>query len=1620
MPFEKAKYIVSNKLDSKKLKKSTKGAEKAKQKEALKVENKKDVNKLKAILNKHAYFGKHLIDSVNYPGKEQDKNNFLNTLRGELHKIVQDNEATSAELQPLAAKLNVRSETLRKRFFEKQKAYDTAQYQKATLAANKDVHNAKFDDATAKLDEVYKKLSPLSRTAIDGYHILSRYNLDEIDLRLDLKIREMKVGIMENKSVYTNYIKKNVILVGRKGPNCVKLKADGQITLSEFQIDKNNGVKFGKSEKMHWSDFVKEVRENKYKMQQIVEFKNEFGETKYHKKNFIVEEKENEKLNKEKAQLAEIKALKQINELYLFQNEAMQNLSEAEKKSLKKAFEENLNKHVLYFSKTVTAKGISIRPTDEFAKAGKYLKQQILQQMINGIVAIRNRLQLENKIETEQDPVLKNYYRAEVLMSKGLYMKANFYYRKFLGAGDWKKFMLKYEDIEKIANAKKQLKATAFKLLNLAKRHLAAVHSKLTKKEYNAGLSIINGAEQELQNDPSLYDFTKAVRKHSYHWDKISYGADNSSKKNRLNAVAFIFGLIKALDAKSPDGVLTNILDLGRVSRKAGFTDAAATVFKEVMDEEVQEHKDAILKNYPSLYRNKLKEFSGKATRNIQLLDGARKYAVKMCGKDWETMEKTEKRNQILYYTNLFVKQQIDTEMNNFATKRYLKDTKGKTNAAAKEYVDMYNYFDNKMPWKWSDKMWENISEQVFVEGTIMFVTGGAGMLAGGLVRNMLLKKVGGKLLPRLLSYAAAGIVDISVDTLTEAGLRTMMTGKNQFTKKNLKENFVHQVGINSVMGGVNKFAGRALAKITPYKHLDPKNLNKLQNFLQKAIPQTVSMTALQAPTLAAFQMIMPALTGDSKAQISLSSFAKNYANSLRDIVFVSAGQKFANFATGGIIPKMGNKLELRAKKIELKSQLTTLKNSSNLEMKTKGKLLTEAMKSGKLSNESLLKLSRSKNLKANQIIELRKFVKNPTNADLLLLIKNSEKVTLTKDRKKIVAKLKKAVIANMKKMGLKVGVKYRQAMDFINSLSVRDIMNLRLDTVLVTADGRMVLQGKRQQAKGIDPVHKQVGKPNTKIDISRREPIRKSIEVKKATSTKQELATEKFEKASDKTKNKAIQETMDHLAITIDGGPKVRETFFDKMTGLMNRNGLSKMEAMLKEGKKLSLMSYDADHFKAYNEIKGEVYGDKIIKLIGKNMNDMISKLRKKGHDVYGVRMGGEEIVIFGTVPKDVLHKQLNLMTQKLKVEIRSTLTAVDLKKMTDFIANSKYRKNIFGKRKAMREIGGSTAAVVEVDGSKISNHKNAAKKIIMMADTYLEHMKNKKGRGNLLNDSRSAKRNSLDLVDFTAKNELNKQQNVNLQVLSAEVLAKAKKQFDSHLKVLNGLKLKPKQRTQIEALLKSPGNTGKQVSDLLKQFGVKGTDVELRKLQKKLQDEYFNAIRDHGNYTGASTMLYLERALSKPDGVRRFDRKNVRNIEIKEFKSINETLGHNGGDMILTIVSLETRVAILKKALKKSEIPSDHFMIVQKGSNFRYVISNDFIAKHPDIQTKVKDQLKIAVKATLKQIYAKIDVGISPKAKKYSEIRSEWIKKNKQATTEKSLKDQGKISVTKVQNKK
>ncbi|MBV8925515.1 MAG: GGDEF domain-containing protein [Bradyrhizobium sp.] len=115
-------------------------------------------------------------------------------------------------------------------------------------------------------------------------------------------------------------------------------------------------------------------------------------------------------------------------------------------------------------------------------------------------------------------------------------------------------------------------------------------------------------------------------------------------------------------------------------------------------------------------------------------------------------------------------------------------------------------------------------------------------------------------------------------------------------------------------------------------------------------------------------------------------------------------------------------------------------------------------------------------------------------------------------------------------------------------------------------------------------------------------------------------------------------------------------ESLTDPLTGLGNRKYFDRMIDMavqnaLAIGEPLSLLMFDIDHFKSFNDSYGHLTGDQVLRLVGMSLKQTI-----KGQDITA-RYGGEEFAV--VLPNTALRQALTVADH-----IRRAVMSKELKK--------------------------------------------------------------------------------------------------------------------------------------------------------------------------------------------------------------------------------------------------------------------------------------------------------------------------------------------------------------------
>jgi len=115
-------------------------------------------------------------------------------------------------------------------------------------------------------------------------------------------------------------------------------------------------------------------------------------------------------------------------------------------------------------------------------------------------------------------------------------------------------------------------------------------------------------------------------------------------------------------------------------------------------------------------------------------------------------------------------------------------------------------------------------------------------------------------------------------------------------------------------------------------------------------------------------------------------------------------------------------------------------------------------------------------------------------------------------------------------------------------------------------------------------------------------------------------------------------------------------ESLTDPLTGLGNRKYFDRsievaVQNALENGEPLSLLMFDIDHFKSFNDSYGHLTGDQVLRLVGMSLKQTI-----KGQDITA-RYGGEEFAV--VLPNTALRQALTVADH-----IRRAVMSKELKK--------------------------------------------------------------------------------------------------------------------------------------------------------------------------------------------------------------------------------------------------------------------------------------------------------------------------------------------------------------------
>jgi diguanylate cyclase len=167
-------------------------------------------------------------------------------------------------------------------------------------------------------------------------------------------------------------------------------------------------------------------------------------------------------------------------------------------------------------------------------------------------------------------------------------------------------------------------------------------------------------------------------------------------------------------------------------------------------------------------------------------------------------------------------------------------------------------------------------------------------------------------------------------------------------------------------------------------------------------------------------------------------------------------------------------------------------------------------------------------------------------------------------------------------------------------------------------------------------------------------------------------------------------------------------ESLTDPLTGLGNRKYFDRMidmavQSALANGEPLSLLMFDIDHFKSFNDSYGHLTGDQVLRLVGMSLKQTI-----KGQDITA-RYGGEEFAV--VLPNTALRQALTVADH-----IRRAVMAKELKKKStgEILGRVTISVGV-----SMLKPGDDTDALIErADGCLYAAKRNGRNRVICEVD--------------------------------------------------------------------------------------------------------------------------------------------------------------------------------------------------------------------------------------------------------------------------------------------------------------
>ena len=1057
MPFKEAKQIFEKETQKPEIKTDQGAVE--------------DAKKVKIYLDEMQKDFDDSIGKMDYRGSQTDKSQYHFALRDGIRKMVDDDKNISEnEMKPFRESLLQRSKNLRQRIVEQQKAFEEIQYKEVSDKAMLDVRNGNFKEAKNKFNVLYSSLSDLNKTNKNG-------NLNEPGLRMDVKIQEQMNTIDNMEKEYNEVFKSGNFVNGLKGENYIHgVDKEGNVILSTYSYETKPGkksdymskeeedsnmnkffnkgssffygtdkyennveivnVQYGPKVKLNWMDLKARLRKENLTIQKFQPHKNEYADktqTQLITDGVDITVDKDKSVAEREANIAVLKQLKTI--AHIYSKEFIGSVPEAQRDVLQKAMDEKLNSMGLYFERS---KDGLVEPTEFFRKADFQKKAMILRNMVEGVDLTVQRMQMEKRLETEKDPLMRDYLKGEIAFAENRTIDAYALLINFISKAN----SGNNTDLHRLADScVPKIKILALQLINLAERHAhASVQEskvKLTEAVREKTLSDVmerlNKMRQLIQEGKAL-ELKKALEMTGLNEtvDKRFKGLGikytdltPDDKTLRVYHMTFIEKLTIAAMKSDEKERKDSLMVIANQTKQHKFRGTAALIYKEIMRPEIMKNEKEMQKSpdywkrVRALYKQKegvdlTRMVAGGAEsfvenhqndipistnafnkENIkQRQERAKELAIQKAGGkfDWSGLSEKEKSELISEFESDLLDQELQASLDNHAFKRFM-DKKGKGNVAGQAYAEMLNYYDERF--KFSDESvdaMKAIVAEIAINVSVFAVSGGAGNIARAGVlagTRALAERYAGNLAVRVGTKALGYGADIVMSELVDRGIRAGLMGQND--PFSLKSFLTHATSVYGVLRLGSHVTAPMISKMAASKG----NFGKIAG-------DVISGLFVEAPLMTGMNVAF----GKTEGQ---SLFAA-YGDSLKMVLAGKIGGKLFSSSTGGAVDRAAQNLEFRA-------GIMSQKFSKNPALAAKGRLLEGMMQKGEMPLENIMQIADS-NLTPEQIGKLSEYMKDPNNKAFLLALKYAEENG--KVPEEIKAKYEEA-LKNFKELGLSV-----------------------------------------------------------------------------------------------------------------------------------------------------------------------------------------------------------------------------------------------------------------------------------------------------------------------------------------------------------------------------------------------------------------------------------------------------------------------------------------------------------------------------------------------------------------------------------------------------------------------